>query len=45
MTQDARTCKPSTVAFEKVYRLLAAMIGRRVIDYDNRKFWKVLPNE
>ena len=45
MTQHARGGEPCAVLFEKIYRLLAAMIGRRVIDNDNRKFQKVLPNE
>lgn len=45
MTQDARGGEPCAVLFEDIYRLLAAMIGRRVIDNENRKFWKVLPNE
>jgi hypothetical protein len=33
------------VPFEKSHRVLAAIIRRGVIDNENRKFWKVLPNE
>jgi hypothetical protein len=44
MTQD-RAVANRAGSFEKSNHVLAAIISRGVIDNDNRKFWKVLPNE
>jgi hypothetical protein len=45
MTHDPRCGEPRPVPFEKLNRVLAAIISRSVIDNDNRKFRKVLPDE